>query len=85
MINDRLQDEGLLTSTGFAQHLIQGSKLRKSRPDFFSKINRDQVYIRSTRYPRTIQSAAALIHGIFNDNSTNEIQVSNKSKVNNLN
>eukprot|EP00127_Corallochytrium_limacisporum_P000078 Clim_evm17s3 gene=Clim_evmTU17s3 len=65
---------GQLTTRGFHQHLINGRGLREeinaSRPNFLPKTHkqmREQVYVRSDDMQRTMESAEALIEGLFPD------------------
>jgi hypothetical protein len=46
---------GQLTSIGFKQHFDLGIHLRKAYEKYLYDISRDDLYIRSTNYDRTIQ------------------------------
>ena len=61
--------QGQLTSRGFMQHINLGKLLRRSYLAFISSnINSSKnLYVRSTRYDRTIQSAAGLLIALLND------------------
>lgn len=58
---DNLLDKGQLTSRGFMQHIQLGRFLRNAYKPVISTLNASkQIYIRSTNYPRTLQSVTAL-------------------------
>jgi hypothetical protein len=64
---DSLEAEEL-TPVGFRQHYIAGKDLLLTYPTIFDKrLNSKQIYIRSTGYNRTIQSAMGHLYGIFED------------------
>lgn len=56
-------DQGQLTTKGFMQHIALGTFLRRQYLAFLSHQIRSpsNVYVRSTKYDRTFQSAAALL------------------------
>ena len=57
---------GQLTPMGFLQHIIYGEYFAHSYQKFLEGINIEKdIMIRSTDYGRTIQSAAALLYGLF--------------------
>lgn len=57
-----------LTPVGFRQHYIAGKDMLLTYPTIFNKrLNSKQIYIRSTGYNRTIQSAMGHLYGIFED------------------
>ncbi|CAN0030126.1 unnamed protein product, partial [Discosporangium mesarthrocarpum] len=59
---------GQLTETGIRQHLTLGASMRKAYMDLLGgQLERDQVYVRSTDYPRTLQSAAAFLMAFLPD------------------
>ena len=65
-ISDRELAPGQLTSVGFMQHVHLGFALNKAYDSLISKINdRSELYVRSTNYARTIQSAAALLSSLI--------------------
>jgi hypothetical protein len=67
---DRELGPGQLTSRGFMQHVSLGQQLRALyHPSGFLLALRvpEQIYIRSTNYARTIQSAAALLSAMVLD------------------
>lgn len=58
---DRLIDPGQLTTKGFMQHINLGKHFLNAYNPLISQIKQiDDIYIRSTNYDRTIQSAMAL-------------------------
>jgi Histidine phosphatase superfamily (branch 2) len=56
-------EQGQLTTKGFMQHIALGTFLRRQYVEFLSHQIRSpsNVYVRSTKYDRTFQSAAALL------------------------
>lgn len=61
--------QGQLTSRGFMQHINLGKLLRQSYLAFISSnINSSKnLYVRSTKYDRTIQSAAGLLIALLDE------------------
>ncbi|CAI2371135.1 unnamed protein product [Moneuplotes crassus] len=65
--------KGMLTSSGFRQHLMIGDELRnryvkgmpKSQNLLSSRFDPEEVYVRSTQVERTVQSAYAQLLGMF--------------------
>jgi hypothetical protein len=66
--------KGMLTASGFRQHYLIGAQLKKQyvkendqeQGKLLSPIyNSDEIYIRSTQYQRTIQSAEAQMLGLY--------------------
>ena len=58
---------GQLTTRGILQHLFLGSHLRDSYSKFVGQIVDKDIHVLSTDLPRTKQSAAALLTGMFYD------------------
>ncbi len=60
---------GQLTTRGFMQHVHLGSALAQAYQPFLQKhvVTPSNVFVRSTNYNRTIQSAAALLLGMLPD------------------
>lgn len=57
---------GQLTSRGFMQHVSLGYALHGAYNGFLAGLRRpEQLYVRSTKYPRTIQSAGALLSALL--------------------
>ena len=57
-----------LTTTGMRMHYIAGKDLKNAYPDIFDhNFKNDELWVRSTGYNRTIQSAMAHQYGIFNE------------------
>ena len=54
---------GMLTEVGFRQLYSLGAIIRKTYHDFLSAVHPDQIFVHSTSYQRTVQSAAAFLHG----------------------
>lgn len=54
---------GMLTTVGFSQHYHLGTTLRRNYQDFLSTVKSDDIFVHSTSFPRTVQSAAAFLHG----------------------
>lgn len=70
--NSRLCGVGKLTSTGFYQHRALGNQMRRKYDQIlFRNITREQtarsIFVQSTDYARTIQSAAAFMLGFLPD------------------
>lgn len=54
--------QGQLTSIGFMQHINLGYELRMAYNELVDKVkSKDQIYVRSTKYTRTIQSVTGLM------------------------
>lgn len=66
-VSDRSSPPGILSTTGFMQHINQGRYLHKAYSSFLSTVDpfSTSLYVRSTYYDRTIQSAAALLLTMF--------------------
>ena len=62
-ISDFRLEQGQLTTRGFMQHITLGTLLKRSYSSFLSSHIKSSanVYVRSTKYDRTFQSAAALL------------------------
>ena len=58
---------GQLTTHGMLQHLFIGNHLKNSYSKFVGKILDKDIHVLSTDTPRTKQSAAALLAGMFHD------------------
>ena len=59
---------GQLTPYGFLQHIYLGKHIRRNYHQFISKVDLvSEIHVQSTDVPRTIQSSAALMTGIFRD------------------
>lgn len=58
---------GMLTKEGFIQHVNLGKHLRQAYSSMLSNYSTSSgsLYVRSTNYPRTIQSTAGLLIGLF--------------------
>jgi hypothetical protein len=57
---------GQLTQTGMLQHNEYGLYLRNRYSKFLSEFyNKDQVYVRSTDYDRTVMSAQSLLSSLY--------------------
>jgi len=58
---------GQLTARGFRQHLALGTHLHEAYKEFLAGLERSggRLYVRSTDYPRTIGSAAALLTSLL--------------------
>lgn len=63
---DTLIGPGQLTTTGFMQHIKLGKHLQESYKPVLEKIDSPRdIYVRSTNYDRTIQSAIGLISSML--------------------
>jgi Histidine phosphatase superfamily (branch 2) len=62
-VSDYRLEQGQLTTRGFMQHITLGTLLKRSYSSFLSSHIKSSanVYVRSTKYDRTFQSAAALL------------------------
>ena len=62
-VSDYRIKQGQLTTRGFMQHITLGTLLKRSYSSFLSSHIKSSanVYVRSTKYDRTFQSAAALL------------------------
>jgi Histidine phosphatase superfamily (branch 2) len=62
-VSDYRLEQGQLTTRGFMQHITLGTLLKRSYSSFLSSHikSSSNVYVRSTKYDRTFQSAAALL------------------------
>lgn len=59
---------GMLTDLGFKQHHTLGAMVRKMYHAISSTVNKpDQMFVHSTSFQRTVQSAAAFLHGYLRD------------------
>ncbi|KAL5490874.1 hypothetical protein EMCRGX_G016066 [Ephydatia muelleri] len=58
---------GMLTGAGFRQHYTLGAMIRQMYHDFLSTVKPDQIFVHSTSFQRTVQSAAAFLHGYSRD------------------
>lgn len=71
-------EPGKLTKQGFLQHLRLGNHLRRAyaEPLALSNTNYDQwLYVRSTNYPRTLQSAVGLLLGLLRPPSASAVRI----------
>lgn len=68
-VSDYHLKQGQLTTRGFMQHITLGGILRRSYSAFLSSQIKSpaNLYIRSTKYDRTFQSAAALLAALLPD------------------
>eukprot|EP00903_Cladosiphon_okamuranus_P016088 g14852.t1 len=59
--------QGQLTETGIRQHLALGDQMRKAYQDVLGggDLGSEEIYIRSTDYTRTLESAAAFLMSFF--------------------
>ena len=62
-------NQGQLTTRGFMQHILLGKILQKSYSTFLKNSIKSpsNVFVRSTKYDRTIQSVAALLTTLLPD------------------
>ena len=58
---------GMLTDVGFRQQRTLGALTRKGYHAFLSTVKPDQIFVHSTSFKRTVQSAAAFLHGYLRD------------------
>lgn len=66
-----------LTLKGARQHYATGQEIRKRYKDLINgELDANQIWIRSTFYNRTIQSAISHLYGMFKINKTNLINYS---------
>ncbi|CAN0298033.1 unnamed protein product, partial [Ectocarpus fasciculatus] len=70
---------GQLTETGIRQHLTLGGRMHKAYHSLLGDVAAEEIYIRSTDYTRTLESAAAFLMSFFPGSSgmtiiTNEDQ-----------
>lgn len=56
---------GQLTEVGVQQHLTLGENMRQAYSSLLSDIQPGEIYVRSTDYTRTLQSAAAFLMSFF--------------------
>lgn len=61
LVNKTFCAPGHLTSEGFSQHVELGRALRIPYGNLLGEVKSEELYIRSTNYERTIQSASALM------------------------
>jgi hypothetical protein len=68
---------GQLTSYGYNQHLVNGAQLKSTYSSFLPhQITPSAMYLRSTDVPRTLQSAQAILRGIYPwYNALNQTQI----------
>eukprot|EP00794_Sanderia_malayensis_P015145 gene15145-16702_t len=65
---------GQLTATGFTQHIGNGRYLRDAYSEFLDGVKRtSEILIKTTDYSRTVQSAAALLYGMFGESLKPEV------------
>ncbi|TKR82139.1 hypothetical protein L596_015910 [Steinernema carpocapsae] len=64
---------GDLTPRGMYEHYIQGLKLKARYIDYFKLVNatyhKKEIYVQSTNYDRTIQSALSHVAGFYHDST----------------
>lgn len=74
---------GDLTNNGVRMHFVAGQEIRKRYPTIFnSPLNSEEIYVRSTAYNRTIQSAMVHLYGIFYNDTSKKIDFdANDQKV----
>lgn len=64
---------GQLTPAGFLQHIFNGKHLRKAYTGLLESIKAgSSALVTTTDYSRTVQSAAAILYGMFGDTLGNE-------------
>ncbi|CAN0201851.1 unnamed protein product, partial [Laminaria digitata] len=62
----RLCKQGQLTEVGIRQHLTLGEHMRQAYAKLLGgELEQDQIYVRSTDYTRTLESAAAFLMSFF--------------------
>ncbi|TPX36666.1 hypothetical protein SmJEL517_g01367 [Synchytrium microbalum] len=72
-----LNDEmiGQSTKSGLEEMRKMAVRMKGRHPDFFSTLTPEDIIVRSSNMSRTIESAAALIGGLYGDASTFLIEV----------
>ena len=74
VFKNKIEDPDALTSYGQKQHLEIGKKYRKRYFNFLhldnKNFDKEQIYIRSSLFPRTVISTKKQIEGLFNNNHT---------------